>query len=150
LGVADYEQLLGSMPAVLLHALWSRAGFGNILPGLDDVEKFTESQRRIEKRAELRKLLTDLEEPNPEQLKFILSRLKSLPSIFKRTLTETAGQIRPRGGPHEKLSDPEQIRTVTDEIFDAVAKAKEVGLKTVQRRFREEKKRRASMCASEH
>lgn len=157
IGGADYDGLMGSVPPVILHALFSAIGFVKIFPGLEDLNSFSARQQKIITRANLRNLLNELEEPSPEELRSILSGLKLLPSLFKRGLTDAAAEIRPRGGPPEKLS-PADVQRVTDEFFDRqkngeessairkeIIKREGISDSTLRRRIREEKKRRAHL-----
>ena len=161
MGDADYDQLMASVPTVLLHALFCASGFPKLFPGLEDLDNFSQWRQRIATRSKLHDLLIDIEEPGPDQLKFILSRLKSLPSVFKRGLVDTAAQIRPRGGPPEKLS-PQDVQRITDELFDRnkdgeelpdirkdIIKREGISNATLRRRIREERARRAHLKASQ-
>jgi hypothetical protein len=121
-------------------------------------ETFGESRKRIATRADLTQLLQELDEPSPEELGQLLTFLRELPSTFKRGLKELDSQIRPRGGPDEKLSNPVAVSRITDEIFDRqkngeklskiksdIAKREDISLSTLDRRVNDEIKRRQQL-----
>ena len=109
--------------------------------------------------ANLNQLLADLPEPNSEDHAQILRSIEAFPKLLTRALAGGQKSFQHTSGPDRKLSDPLKIRELTDEVYDkmkkgeklldiqrSIAKRKDVhvSLKTFQRRFREEKKRRAS------
>ncbi len=161
IGAPDYETAFRSIPPVMLYSLVCQLGLQQNFPQqLESYESFMDHLQQMQNRDGFRELMIAGEEPSPESLQELLTKLKSFPSDFKRALTGTAAQIRPSGGPPEKLADPRSIQKIVDEIFDArkkgaslesaqtiIAKRENVSLKTVQRRYREEMKRRESRYA---
>jgi len=159
----DYDRFIKSTPVVVVHALMGReVTLNNLLPNAADLATFEGYMQRVETRERLGLLLATLEEPSVEDLSRILSFLRSLASSLKRGLQKADARIRPIGGPPEKLSDPVEVSAMVDEIFETrrktgkalstvqeeMAKDKDVSLKTVQRRFREEMERRKSISES--
>jgi hypothetical protein len=160
----DYDQFLKATPVVVLHALIGHSvNLDNLLPNAADLATFEEYVRRIETREKLESFLPSLEEPSVEDLSKILWFLRNLPPSVKSSIRRADARIRPIGGPQEKLSDPVEISKMVDDIFERrratgrllttvqkeVAKEKDVSLKTVQRRFREEMERRKSIFESD-
>lgn len=156
----DYEKLVGSIPAVVAHALLLRSPVLNkLFPGLTDLSTFEDYMSRIKTRARLKELLDTLDEPGPEELRDTLLFLRSLASKLKAGLQIADAQIKPSGGPPEKLSDPVEVSALVDEIVERhkrtgvsefliqrdIARERGVSLKTVQRRYKEEMERRKSV-----
>jgi hypothetical protein len=161
----DYDKLIKFVPVVVLHALVSQdPALNRVLPNAAELATFESYIKQVETREGLASSLKDLEEPSVEDLSRILSFLRSLSSLLKGRLQRADAQIRPLGGPPEKLSDPVQVSAMVDEIFETcrisgkslgkvqeeVANNKDVSLKTVQRRYREEMQRRKSISDSQH
>jgi hypothetical protein len=159
----DHTALIQSVPPDVLYHLSRRAfpEIDRLLPGASDPAKFAEYVARISTPDRFGSLLLDLDDPTPQDLGHSLSFFKSIPTMLKRGLEDRAKRIRRTGGPPEKLSDPAKIQKITDEVFDAqkngetldsverrIAVRENVSLSTVQRRVREEKKRRRSALAS--
>jgi hypothetical protein len=156
----DYEKLVDSMPVVVAHALLLQSPVLNkLFPGLTDLSKFEDYMNRIKTRARLKELLDTLDEPSPEEMRDILLFLRSLSSRLKAGLQIANAQIKPSGGPPEKLSDPVEVNALVDEIVERhkmtgdsefliqrdIARERGVSLKTVQRRYKEEMERRKSV-----
>jgi len=160
--IDDYDRFIGSIEDEILYALLKQSGAVGIFPRAKDIETFRKSRHRIATRQAVSRLLEELKEPTPEELRQTLQALRELPSRFKRVLKETDVRIRPRGGPEEVFSDPVEIYDVTDEIFDRqkkgekiarikkdIAKREDISLSTLDRRVREELLRRAELLNSE-
>jgi hypothetical protein len=156
----DYEKLVDSIPAVVAHGLLSQSPVLNkLFPGLTDLSTFEDYLNHIKTRARLKELLDTLDEPSPEEMRDILIVLRPLPSKLKAGLQIANAQIKPSGGPPEKLSDPVEVNALVDEIVERhkrtgvsefiiqrdITRERGVSLKTVQRRYKEEMERRQSV-----
>lgn len=162
LKVDDYESFIASFEDEILQALCRQLGLVRILPQAGSIKTFNEARRRIATRKNVSELLKELKEPTPEELRRDLQFFRELPARLKASLNEMNAQIRPHGGPEEKFSDPVEIYSVTDEIFDRlkrgqkltdikkdITKRKKISLSTLDRRLREELERRSQLEASE-
>jgi hypothetical protein len=155
---ADYDQLLGFFPVPILREICSKVPYFAKFPWVADPAEFAYHVERVQTRSALEFLLSSLEEPPAEELRDIIELLRDMAPTAKRILAAMTSSIRQVGGPEEKLADPVTVRQIYNEVWDAVkngdsrkaamervAKREGVGLKTVQRRIADERKRRASL-----
>jgi hypothetical protein len=107
--------------------------------------------------------LSNRSRPKQDEMRAIIVRLGILPRMLKRALEMTAKRILPTGGAPEKLSDPAKVRLIVDESYDELKTGKnltdiqqdilgreKISLSTLQRRVREEMKRRETLLKEDN
>ena len=160
-GSKSYEEVIRSVRVAMRNRVFAgvvRNLAGMTMPGAEQPEKFDEYLSRIETEEKFKSLLRGLDEPKPVERRLIMVALKRGIPLLRAFLIRTGKKLPPaRGGPREKLSDPVKVSAIVDEIWDSlkegetlrsvqerIGRRERVSLKTVQRRYREEMKRRTA------